>query len=102
MWCYGHSPAQMLCRAGASTDGRLGLYVWLVLSRKPRGPRPMHEPAAAPRPHPAPAKAIAARYVAEGRSSWARPTFNGLGSLGEGDRVHVVVHPKPEVGAARA
>ena len=31
------------------------------------------------------------RYVAEGRSAWARPNFNGLGSLGEGDRVHVVV-----------
>jgi hypothetical protein len=29
--------------------------------------------------------------VAEGRSTWARPTFNGLGTVGEGDRVHVVV-----------
>jgi hypothetical protein len=29
--------------------------------------------------------------VAEGRSTRARPSFNGLGTLGEGDRVHVVV-----------
>jgi Flp pilus assembly protein TadB len=80
----------------------LGLYVWLLLSMKARGPRSMNERVAAARPRPVPSKAIAPRYVAEGRSSWARPTFNGLGSLGEGDRVHVVVRPKAEVGAARA
>jgi hypothetical protein len=37
--------------------------------------------------------------VAEGRSTWARPTFNGLGSVGEGDRVHVVVMPAGEAPA---
>jgi Flp pilus assembly protein TadB len=86
----------------AALVGVLGLYVWLLLSLKARGPQPMRERVAAARPRPVPAKAIAARYVAQGRSTWARPTFNGLGSLGEGDRVHVVVHPKAEVGAARA
>jgi Flp pilus assembly protein TadB len=79
----------------------LGLYVWLLLAMKARGPRSANERVAAARPTPVPAKALSARYVAEGRSSWARPTFNGLGSLGEGDRVHVVVR-RAEVGAARA
>jgi hypothetical protein len=37
--------------------------------------------------------------VAEGRSTWARPTFNGLGSLGESDRVHVVVRTAHPAGA---
>jgi Flp pilus assembly protein TadB len=95
-------PLHVMWGLTAALVGVLSLYVWLLLSMKARGPRPMHERVAAARPHPVPAKAIAARYVAEGRSSWARPTFNGLGSLGEGDRVHVVVHAKPEVGAARA
>ena len=37
--------------------------------------------------------ATAARYVADGRTGWARPTFNGLGALDETDSVHVVVRP---------
>jgi hypothetical protein len=41
----------------------------------------------------------ATHYVAEGRSTWARPTFNGLGTLGESDRVHVVVRSADPAGA---
>ncbi|HEY7668225.1 MAG TPA: hypothetical protein VIE12_08900 [Actinomycetota bacterium] len=73
----------------------LVLYVWLLLTIKHRAGHP-HEAARAARP-PAPrakarpAATATARYVAEGRSTWARPTFNGLGTVGEGDRVHVVV-----------
>jgi hypothetical protein len=50
--------------------------------------------AAPSRPAPTP------RYVAEGRSTWARPSFNGLGTLGEGDRVHVVVRTGEAVAGA--
>ena len=49
----------------------------------------------------APPRGVARRAVAPGArrlgtwpraaARWARPSFNGLGSLGEGDRVHVVV-----------
>jgi hypothetical protein len=40
------------------------------------------------------------RYVVDGMSGWARPTFNGLGSVGEGDRVHVVVRPAGNMAGA--
>lgn len=66
-------------------------YIWLLLSMKHREHiRPQASERAA---HAAPARphAPASRFVAEGRSTWARPTFNGLGTLGESDRVHVVV-----------
>ena len=70
----------------------LAVYVWLLLTIKHRESTYRTAPhrharayAAASRPAPSP------RYVAEGRSAWARPNFNGLGSLGEGDLVHVVV-----------
>jgi Flp pilus assembly protein TadB len=69
------------------------LYVWLLLSMKHREQIQSHADDRAA--HAAPARkapaAAPARYVAEGRSTWARPTFNGLGALGESDRVHVVV-----------
>jgi uncharacterized membrane protein (Fun14 family) len=71
----------------------MGLYIWLLLYMKNQGQMaPAHEQARAARspgtraPH-----AANTRFVAEGRSTWARPTFNGLGTLGESDRVHVVV-----------
>ena len=72
--------------------GLLAVYVWLLLTIKHRestfrtAPH-RHAASQAPPSRPAPAP----RYVAEGRSTRARPSFNGLGSLGEGDRVHVVV-----------
>jgi hypothetical protein len=40
------------------------------------------------------------RYVVEGMGSRARATFNGLGSVGEGDRVHVVVRPAGDMAGA--
>jgi Flp pilus assembly protein TadB len=95
-------PLHVMWGLTAGLVGVLALYVWLLVSLKARAPRPIHERVAASRPRPVPAKAIAPRYVVDGRSSRARPTFNGLGSLGEGDRVHVVVRSKAEVGAARA
>jgi peptidoglycan/LPS O-acetylase OafA/YrhL len=74
--------------------GLLTVYVWLLLAMKHRdAAAPTNAQArasrapASPRPH----RSAAPRYVAEGRSTWARPTFNGLGALGESDRVHVVV-----------
>ena len=70
------------------------LYVWALLSMKAREAGPSREervraaqaPKAAPRP-------ATPRHVAEGAMGWARPTFNGLASFGEGDQVHVVVKP---------
>ena len=69
------------------------LYVWLLLSLKHRehsrstaDPHGAHTGPARPAPAAAPA-----RYVAEGRSTWARPPVHGRGPLGESDRVHVVV-----------
>lgn len=70
----------------------LVLYVWLLLSLKARAPHP-HEQARAARAEGRTTVRIGERYVADGRSAWARHTFNGLGSVGEGDRVHVVVKP---------
>jgi hypothetical protein len=38
--------------------------------------------------------------VVDNMGGWARPTFNGLGSVGEGDRVHVVVRPAGDMAGA--
>lgn len=71
----------------------LAVYVWLLLTIKHRESTYRAAPHRHARSHAAPTRpAPSPRYVAEGRSTWARPNFNGLGSLGEGDRVHVVVH----------
>jgi Flp pilus assembly protein TadB len=72
----------------------LVLYVWLLLSMKARSSGPvLHETARAiARPERAP-RAAKPRHVADGAMGWARPTFNGLVGIGEGDDVHVVVKP---------
>jgi Flp pilus assembly protein TadB len=84
----------------------LTVYVWLLVTLTHRAPpRPHERVAAAREPRPSARARVAAaaqRYVAEGHSTWARPTFNGLGSLGEGDTVHVVVRAAGDVGVARA
>ena len=75
--------------------GLLVLYVWLLLSIKHRAAVQPHETARAAR-QPARVKTpvtAVPRYVVDSMNGWARPTFNGLGSVGEGDRVHVVVRP---------
>jgi hypothetical protein len=72
----------------------LGIYVWLLLAMKNQAtqahPHDQARAAQAPASHMRPAPI---RHAAEGRSSWARPTFNGMGTLGESDRVHVIVRP---------
>jgi hypothetical protein len=87
-------PLRVMWVASGALGVMLVAYVWLLLTIKQRAasfraqPRP-HErvKAAAPVRVAAPAP----RYVAEGRNTRARPTINGLGTVGEGDRVHVVV-----------
>ena len=82
--------------------GLLLLYIWLLLSIKHRMSAHPHETARAAQ---APARVktpvtAVPRYVVESVSGWARPTFNGLGSVDEGDRVHVVVRPASDLARA--
>jgi Flp pilus assembly protein TadB len=81
--------------------GLLVLYVWLLLSIKHRVTVPHETALAARRPArvKTPVTAVP-RYVVDSVSGWARPTFNGLGSVGEGDRVHVVVHAAGDMARA--
>jgi hypothetical protein len=75
----------------------LGAYVWMLIWIKHRSvadPRDVARNARAPRDH---AAAFAARYVIEGRNGHARERFNGLDSLAESDRVHVVVRPASDL-----
>ena len=76
----------------------MGLYVWLLLAVKNQSQAaPVNEQVRAAQAPGARAAHVAnTRFVAEGRSTWARPTFNGLGTLSESDSVHVVVrHADP-------
>ncbi|HSL11029.1 MAG TPA: hypothetical protein VLA82_06910 [Actinomycetota bacterium] len=74
------------------------LYVWLLLSMKTRSALPARPETAraiaAPKRAPRAAKP---RHVADGAMGWARPTFNGLAGIAEGDHVHVVVKPASAV-----
>ena len=82
--------------------GLLVLYVWLLLSdQAPRGGAAARDGACREAAG-AGQDAVTAvpRYVVDGMSGWARPTFNGLGSVGEGDRVHVVVRPAGDMAGA--
>jgi hypothetical protein len=85
-------PLRVVWYVSVGLGGLLVVYVWLLLTIKAQEGHPneqvraVHAPAT-PRTAPTP------RYVAPGAQSRARPTFNGLGSIGEGDRVHVVVRP---------
>jgi hypothetical protein len=76
--------------------GVLLLYVWALLTIKARATHP-HEQVQAARV-PAKPRPTHPRYVADGVKAQARPTFNGLGMLGEGDRVHVVVKTADALG----
>ncbi len=88
-------PLRPVWYVSGALAGLLLLYIWLLLAIKHRATDPHDVVRAA---H-APARVAAAhheapgRYVADGPMAWARPAFNGLGSLGEGDAVHVVVRP---------
>jgi hypothetical protein len=84
----------------------LVLYVWLLLAIKqrtapaaPGGVAMRAKVGAAQAPGRA-TRPATARHVADGAMGWARPTFNGLAGMGEGDRVHVVVrHASAAAGA---
>ena len=92
-------PLRVMWTVSLGLGGLLIVYVWLLLAMKHRDAVHPHERARAARsPQSAPRQA-ATRYVAEGRSTWARPTFNGLGALAESDRVHVVVRTADAVRA---
>jgi hypothetical protein len=85
-------PLRVAWYVAAGLVALLGAYVWLLLTIKHRSAAPSRERARATATEQRPSAAAAAvRYVAEGRSTWARPTFNGLGTVGGSDRVHVVV-----------
>jgi len=86
-------PLRIMWTVSMGFGALLLVYIWLLLSIKHRAkvlPDASDRAAHAAPAHAASA-APASRYVAEGRGTWARPTFNGLGTLGESDRVHVVV-----------
>jgi hypothetical protein len=76
--------------------GALVAYVYMLISLKEKskatGPRQGHDRTRAARaPRASSAGTQPQRYVAEGNSTWPRPNVKGFGTLGEGDRVHVVV-----------
>lgn len=71
----------------------LVVYVWLLLAIKARASAPAQQVAGAIAPARPGAMAATARHVADGAMAWARPTFNGLAGLDEGEHVHVVVKP---------
>ena len=95
-------PLRAVWTATAVLACLLAAYVWLLVTIKHREHllrTAKGSAAQAPRVATRPA---VQRHVAEGRSRLPRPTFNGLGSLGEGDLVHVVVRPARRVGVAGA
>lgn len=83
-------PLRAVWYASAVLAGLLLLYVWLLLFMK-RRPVVVGTTAEAVAVPARPARAPSIRHVADGIKGFARPTIDGLGSLGEGDRVHVVV-----------
>ncbi|HEX6844059.1 MAG TPA: hypothetical protein VF235_02980 [Actinomycetota bacterium] len=72
------------------------LYVWALLAIKARASHP-HDRARAAQ-IPAKPRSAAPRHVVDGVRAQARTTFNGLGTLGEGDRVHVIVKTADALG----
>ena len=71
----------------------LGAYVWMLISIKHRSTETPSDAVRNARVPEDKAAAFAARYVIEGTNGHARTRFNGLDSVGESDRVHVVVRP---------
>jgi hypothetical protein len=91
-------PLRAVWSVTASLSVLLILYVWLLLAIKQRaadamsGERVLATKVGAQAPERA-TRPATTRHVAHGAMGWARPTFNGLAGVGEGDRVHVVVRP---------
>ena len=94
-------PLRVAWVASAVLGALLLLYVWLLVTIKHRPAMGARERAAAVNATPTSrAAAFAQRHVIPGLGARARPTFNGLGSLGEGDHVHVIVRRVGEASAA--
>jgi hypothetical protein len=98
-------PLRVMWTATGVLVALLIAYVWLLLTIKHKAAafRGAPDPRESTRAAKAPARRVAApspRYVAGGQSGWARPTINGLGTVGEGDRVHVVVRPADQLARA--
>lgn len=89
-------PLRAVWMASAVIAGLLALYTWALLTIKARAAHPRAAVGAARVP--AVATPARPRYVADGVGAQPRPTFNGLGALGEGDRVHVVVKAAEALG----
>ncbi len=96
-------PLRVMWLVSGALFGLLALYVWLLVSLNQRNPRALAreraDAAAVPKQ---PAPPAAERYVAEGRSRRARPSFNGLGSLAESELANIVVRRARDVGIAGA
>ncbi len=85
-------PLRAVWIASAVFGVLLLLYVWLLVaikSREPSRAELVREAAASPARSATPAAAV--RHAANGLKGHARPAFDGTGSVGEGDTVHVVV-----------
>jgi hypothetical protein len=89
-------PLRVMWWVAAASVAMLFIYSWLLVAIRQRSADPRERLYAAPT-RAAMSNAVPARerYVADGRRGVARPTFNGLGGLEEGDRVHVIVRPVP-------
>ena len=100
-------PLRVFWKLSIGIGALLVVYVWLLLWIKHASSRHAREtqPQAAGVTTRAPARrqdswgTASTRYVAEGPSTHARATINGLNSLDEGDHVHIVVRPAGLAGA---
>jgi hypothetical protein len=93
-------PLRAIWYVTAGSGALLVAYICLLLTLKHRSTGARERPRSAAEGRGHAAAAAVARYVAEGRSAWPRPTFNGLGAIGESDRVHVVVRSAGQVASA--
>jgi hypothetical protein len=86
-------PLRVMWWVSAGFAGLLFLYAWLLVTITQRAADPRERiRLASVAPAAGNGHSGAARFVADERGL-VRPTFNGLGGLVEGDRVHVVVRP---------
>lgn len=94
-------PLRLLWIATGLLVGLLLVYASLLAWIKNRSQHPYEVARAAREPERVknPVTAVP-RYVVEGMGARARATFNGLGSVGEADRVHVVVRTAGDLAGA--
>jgi hypothetical protein len=90
-------PLRVMWTLSAMCAGLLAIYVWMLISMKERSPqarvRQMAQASLAPERPTAPVRVAQGqqRYVAEGRSRHARPSFNGLGAAAGDELSRIVV-----------